>query len=221
MWGLGWSSFFALWMSRYTCIICCEDYLSFTELLLHFCQKSLGIFVWVSFWVLCYLFKYWIALDLWNKSWYIIIFIYCWIVFASIFWRIFCICIHEGHQSVLSVLFVWFWYHNISFISNLGSSLLFILFLKEMVQSQCYFFKYLVDFSSITTWAQILHFGVLLNEKFSFINSYRLFKLSILCWIVEVCVFWEIGPFHINCQIYMHIVVHSIFLWIFWCWQSL
>ena len=113
----------------------------------------------------------------------VIIFIYCWIVFASIFWRIFCICIHEGHQSVLSVLFVWFWHHNISFISNLGSSLLFILFLKEMVQSRCYFFKYLVDFSSITTWAQILHFGVLLNEKFSFINSYRLFKLSISYWV--------------------------------------
>lgn len=104
IWGLGWSSFFALWMSRYICIICCEDYLSFTELLLHFCQKSLGIFVWVSFWVLCYLVKYWIALHLWNKSWYMLIFIYCGIMFASIFWRIFCICIHEGHQSVLAIL---------------------------------------------------------------------------------------------------------------------
>ena len=41
-----------------------------------------------------------------------------------------------------------------------------------MVQSWCYFFKYLLEFSSITIWAQILHFGVLLNEKFSFVNSY-------------------------------------------------
>lgn len=52
-----------------------------------------------------------------------------------------------------------------------------------MVQSRCYFFKYLVEFSSITIWAQILHFGVLLNENFSFLNSY--WAIQIICFMLS------------------------------------
>lgn len=151
-----------------------------------------------------------------NKSWYMLIFIYCGIMFASIFWRIFLHLYTWGTSVCIScTVFVWLWYHNISFIRQ-----------PEVPPSFFFWRRWyrvgvislnIAEFSSITIWAQILHFGVLLNENFSFLNSY--WAIQIICFMLScvVCVFWEIGPFHLNCQIYMHIVFQSIFLWVFWC----
>ena len=52
------------------------------------------------------------------------------------------------------------------------------------------------------------------DYKFSFLNSYRIIKTDNLFhtrWVAVVSVFWGIGPFHLNCQIYVCRVVHTVF----------
>lgn len=40
-------------------------------------------------------------------------------------------------------------------------------------------------------------------------------------WVVAVCVFQGINPLHLNCQVYVYRVVHSVPLLSFWCLQGL
>ena len=111
--------------------------------------------------------------------WCMICFMHCWIPFANILLRIFCIYIHQRYWPVIFLfggVFVWFWYlADGGFIECLWEcSLLFNLWEEFEKIRYTFFFVCLVEFTFEVIWS----WTFVCRKFFVFLFYYRFYFTS-------------------------------------------